>query len=101
MFEGYGSYVRERDEDRVPAAQELEAREARETYITERALQLLGTAKLANAIQDDMSGHHGHEPNSIAMLLSGAARAMDYWSEVDARVMQIARDLAEREWGRA
>ena len=100
MFEGYGSYIRERDEDRVPTAQELEAREARETYITERALQLLGTAKLATAIQDDMTGYHGHEPNSIAMLLSGAARAMD-WSEVDARVMQIAREVAEREWGLA
>lgn len=100
MFEGYGSYVRERDEDRVPTAQELEAREARETYITERALQLLGTAKLATAIQDDMTGYHGHEPNSIAMLISGAARAMD-WSEVNARVMQIAREVAEREWGLA
>ena len=100
MFEGYGSYIRERDEDRVPTAQELEAREARETYITERALQLLGTAKLATAIQDDMTGFFGHEPNSIAMLLSGAARAMD-WSEVDARVMQIAREVAEREWGLA
>lgn len=100
MFEGYGSYVRERDEDRVPTAQELEAREARENYIKERALQLLGTAKLATAIQDDMTGYHGHEPNSIAMLLSGAARAMD-WSEVNARVMQIAREVAEREWGLA
>ena len=99
MFDGYGSYIRERDEDRVPTAQELEAREARENYITERALQLLGTAKLATAIQDDMTGYHGHEPNSIAMLLSGAARAMD-WSKVDARVMQIAREVAEREWGR-
>ena len=43
-------------------------------------------------------GHHGHEPNSIAMLLSGAARAMD-WSEVDARVMQIAREVAEQGMG--
>ena len=100
MFEGYGSYIRERDEDRVPTAQELENLEARENYIKERALQLLGTAKLAAAIQDDMTGYHGHEPNSIAMLLSGAARAMDY-KEVDARVMQIARDVAEREWGLA
>ena len=99
MFEGYGSYVRERDEDRVHTAQELENLEARETYIKERALQLLGTAKLATAIQDDMTGYHGHEPNSIAMLLSGAARAMD-WSEVDARVMQIAKEVAAREWGR-
>ena len=100
MFEGSGSYIRERDEDRVPTAQELENLEARETYITERALQLLGTAKLATAIQDDMTGYHGHEPNSIAMLLSGSARAMD-WSKVDARVMQIAREVAEREWGLA
>ena len=100
MFEGFGSYIRERDEDRTPTVRELEDQDARNVFIAERALQLLGTAKLANAIQDDMSGHHGHEPNSIAMLLSGAARAMD-WSEVDARVMQIARDLAEREWGRA
>ena len=72
--------------------------EARENYIKERALQLLGTAKLAAAIQDDMTGYHGHEPNSIAMLLSGAARAMDY-KEVDARVMQIAREVAEQGMG--
>ena len=100
MFEGFGSYIRERDEDRTPTVRELEDQDARSVFIAGRALQLLGTAKLANAIQDDMSGHHGHEPNSIAMLLATAARAMD-WSEVDARVMQIAREVAEREWGRA
>ena len=99
MFEGFGSYIRERDEDRIPTAQELENQTARTNFINERALQLLGTAKLATAIQDDMTGYHGHEPNSIAMLISGAARSMD-WSEVDARVMQIAREVAEREWGR-
>ena len=100
MFDGYGSYIRERDEDRTPTVRELEDQDARNVFIAERALQLLGTAKLATAIQDDMTGYHGHEPNSIAMLLSGAARAMD-WSEVDARVMQIAREVAEREWGLA
>ena len=99
MFEGFGSYIRERDEDRVPTVLELEDRDARSVFIAERALQLLGTAKLAAAIQDDMTGYHGHEPNAIAMLLSGAARVMD-WSEIDARVMQIAREVAEREWGR-
>jgi hypothetical protein len=98
MSEGYGSYIRERDDDRIPTAQELENREARQEYIEERALQLLGTAKLATAIQDDMTGYYGHEPNSIAILISGAARSMD-WSEVDARVMQIAKEVAAREWG--
>lgn len=99
MFEGYGSYIRERDDDRIPTAQELENQTARTNFINERALQLLGTAKLATAIQDDMTGFFGHEPNAVAMLLSRAARSMD-WSEVDARVMQIAREVAEREWGR-
>ena len=100
MFEGFGSYIRERDDDRIPTAQELENQTARTNFINERALQLLGTAKLATAIQDDMTGFFGHEPNAIAMMLSGAARAMD-WSAVDARVMQIAREVAEREWGLA
>lgn len=98
MFEGFGSYIRERDEDRTPTVRELEDQTARTNFINERALQLLGTAKLATAIQDDMTGYHGHEPNSIAMLLSRAARSMD-WSEVDARVMQIAKEVAAREWG--
>ena len=98
MFEGYGSYIRERDDDRIPTAQELENQTARTNFINERALQLLGTAKLATAIQDDMTGFFGHEQNAVAMMLSRAARSMD-WSEVDARVMQIAEEVAAREWG--
>ena len=35
MFEGYGSYIRERDENRIPTVRELEDREARETYIVD------------------------------------------------------------------
>ena len=54
----------------TPTVRELEDQDARNVFIAER-LPALGTAKLATAIQDDMSGHHGHEPNSIAMLLSG------------------------------
>ena len=98
MPEGYGSYIRERDDDRIPTAQELNNQMARTNFINERALQLLGTAKLATAIQDDMTGYCGHEQNAVAMLLSRAARSMD-WSEVDARVMQIAEEVAAREWG--
>ena len=99
MFEGFGSYIRERDDDRIPTAQELEAREARQEYIEERALQLLGTAKLATAIQDDMTGFFGHEPNAVAMMLSQAASNGDF-SALFSRVAKIAKEVAAREWGR-
>ena len=98
MFEGYGSYIRERDDDRIPTAQELEAREARQEYIEERALQLLGTAKLATAIQDDMTGFFGHEPNAVAMMLSQASSSGDF-SALFSRVVKIAKEVAAREWG--
>jgi hypothetical protein len=99
MFEGYGSYIRERDEDRVPTAQEIENLAARQNYIADRAWELLGTAKLAEAIQDDMTGFFGHEPNAIAMLLSQAVKTGD-WKQITDRVNEIAKDVAAREWGR-
>ena len=98
MFEGYGSYIRERDEDRIPTVRELEDREARETYIVDRSLELLGSAKLAKAIQDDMTGYHGHEPNAIAMMLSQAVKSGD-WKQITDRVNEIAKEVAAREWG--
>jgi hypothetical protein len=98
MFEGYGSYIRERDEDRIPTVRELEDREARETYIVDRSLELLGSAKLAKAIQDDMTGFYGHESNAIAMMLSQAASNGDF-APLFSRVAQIAKEVAAREWG--
>jgi len=99
MFEGFGSYIRERDEDRVPTVLELEDRDARSVFIAERALQLLGTAKLAAAIQDDMTGFFGHEPKAVAMMLSHAVKTGD-WKPITDRVNEIAKDVAAREWGR-
>ena len=98
MFEGYGSYIRERDDDRIPTAQELENQTARTNFINERALQLLGTAKLATAIQDDMTGFFGHEPNAVAMMLSQAASNGDF-SALFSRVAKIAKEVVAREWG--
>lgn len=98
-MEGYGSYIRERDEDRVPTAQEIENLAARKEYIEERAFELLGSAKLASAIQDDMTGYHGHEPNAIAMMLSQAVKTGD-WKPITDRVNEIAKEVAAREWGR-
>lgn len=99
MFEGYGSYVAERDENRPMTAGDLEYLAARRQYIEERALQLLGTAKLATAIQDDMTGFFGHEPKAVAMMLSHAVKTGD-WKPITDRVNDIAKDVAAREWGR-
>lgn len=98
MFEGYGSYIRERDEDRVPTAQEIENLAARQNYIADRAWELLGTAKLAEAIQDDMTGFYGHEPEAIAMMLSQAAATGDI-GPLFSRVVKISKEVAAREWG--
>ena len=98
MFEGYGSYIRERDENRPMTAAEMEYLAARNEYIEERALELLGSAKLAEAIQDDMAGFFGHEPEAVAMMLSQAASSGDF-SALFSRVAQIAKEVAAREWG--
>jgi hypothetical protein len=99
MFEGYGSYVAERDQDRPMTAGDLEYLAARKEYIEERALELLGSAKLAEAIQDDMTGFFGHEPKAVAMMLSHAVKTGD-WKPITDRVNEIAKDVAAREWGR-
>ena len=98
MFEGYGSYVEERDENRPMTAGDVEHLKARNEYIADRAWELLGTAKLAAAIQDDMTGYHGHEPNAIAMMLSQAVKSGD-WKQITDRVNEIAKEVAAREWG--
>ena len=99
MFEGYGSYVEERDENRPMTAAEMEYLAARNEYIEERALELLGSAKLAEAIQDDMAGFFGHEPQAVAMMLAQAVKSGD-WNPITDRVNEIAKDVAAREWGR-
>lgn len=103
MFEGYGSYVRELDPDRRLTAEEevriAEREEQRSDYIASRAIELLGTTKLARAIQDDMTAFFGHEPEAIAMMLSQAASSGDF-APLFSRVAQIAQEVAAREWGR-
>ena len=99
MFEGYGSYVKERDENRPMTAEDVEHLAARNEYIAERAQELLGSAKLAAAIQDDMTGFFGHEPEAVAMMLSQAASNGDF-SALFSRVAKIAKEVAAREWGR-
>lgn len=99
MFEGYGSYIRERDENRPMTAGDMEHLAARKEYIEERAQELLGSAKLAAAIQDDMTGFFGHEPEAVAMMLSHAVKTGD-WKPITDRVNEIARGIAAREWGR-
>lgn len=99
MFEGYGSYIRERDENRPMTVAEMEYLAARKEYIEERALELLGSAKLAEAVQDDMTGFFGYEPQAIAMMLAQAVKTGD-WKQITDRVNEIAKEVAAREWGR-
>lgn len=98
MFEGYGSYVKERDPEARHTQEQEERAAARQEYIEERALELLGTAKLAAAIQDDMTGFYGHEPEAIAMMLSQAAATGDI-GPLFSRVVKISKEVAAREWG--
>lgn len=103
MFEGYGNYIRELDPDRTLTAEEKERiadmEEQKRHYIASRAVELMGSVKAAEAIQDDMTGYFGHEPEAIAMLLSQAASTGDY-SLLMARIQRVAQDVAAREWGR-
>ena len=99
MFEGYGSYVEERDENRPMTAGDVEHLKARNEYIAERAQELLGSAKLAAAIQDDMTGFFGYEPEAVAMMLAQAVKSGD-WNPITDRVNEIAKEVAAREWGR-
>lgn len=96
-MDGYGAYIKERDPEAKPSEWQKEQRRAKWDYVRDRTRDLMGTADLARAIQDDMSGHFGHESDAIAMLLSQTVKTGDFAALID-RVNVIAQDLAEREW---